>query len=143
MPIILPTDINTIINYKIALLIAEHNYDICADIRELRLRFYINPKMIRDELVDIPFILNFRSLKQQRQKSRKGHTPLCQSPPSFRTFTKRIIFVDEPEDSTPFDISVLRILTNEELVDDTMPINISDSDSGLITSNYDYLNEVD
>jgi len=141
MPIILPTDINTIINYKIALLIAEHNYDICADIRELRLRFYINPKMIRDELVDIPFILNFRSLKQQRQKSRKGHNPLCQSPQSFRTFTKRIIFVDEPEDSTPFDISVLRILTNEELVDDTMTINISDS--GLITSNYDYLNEVD
>jgi hypothetical protein len=114
MPIILPADINTIINSKIALLIAEYNYDICADIRDLRLRFYANPKIIRGELVDIPFIVNFMSLKKQRQreKSRKGHSPLCQSPQCFRTFTKRIIFVDEPEDSTTFDFSALKILTS-------------------------------
>lgn len=100
MSVILPSDINTIIYSKIAALIAKHNYDICTDIRELGLRFYINPKMIRGELVDIPFIVNFISLKKQRQRQ-KSHT-----------FTKRIIFVDEPEDSTPLDISALRELTS-------------------------------
>jgi hypothetical protein len=110
MPIILPADINTIINSKIALLIAEYNYDICADIRDLRLRFYANHKIIRGELVDIPCIVNFMSLKKQRQREKSR--PLYQSPQGFRTFTKRIIFVDEPEDSTPFDFSALKILTS-------------------------------
>lgn len=100
MSVILPADINTIINSKIASLIAEYNYDICADIRDLRLRFYANTKIIRGELVDIPFIVNFMSLKKQRQRQKSG------------TFTKRIIFVDEPEDSTPFDFSALKILTS-------------------------------
>jgi len=100
MPIILPSDINTLIKSKIAVLIAEYNYDICTDIRKLGLRVYANPKIIRGELVDIPCIVNFMSLKKQRQRQKK------------RTFTKRIIFVDEPEDSTPFDFSALKILTS-------------------------------